>query len=159
MKIGISVYFDGFVLVLVGLFALWIGANWTADVGCCGGGSGGWLFGVIEGIDETAGGGSGSGYVAYDKKDPMILAQQNAGNIEVLRGRIDGLDGLSTQVSSIKQSVDALQTQVDGLVQQQADYAAEIAGGTTPATITGLDSADSADGMIVSAENEDEQDF
>ena len=38
-------------------------------------------------------------YQPYNVSDPnnsLILAQQNAGNIEVLRGRIDNLDGVKT---------------------------------------------------------------
>ncbi len=80
-------------------------------------------------------------YKPYNLNDPnnsLILAQQNAGNIEVLKGRIDGLDGVKKSVDDMQQSIDLMQTQIDGLVQQQADYAQEIAG-STPADITGTD--------------------
>lgn len=78
-------------------------------------------------------------YQPYNLNDPnnsLILSQQNAGNIEVLKGRIDGLDGIKIKVDDMQQSINLMQTQIDGLVQQQADYAQEIAG-STPATITG----------------------
>jgi hypothetical protein len=78
-------------------------------------------------------------YKPYNLSDPnnsLILAQQNAGNIEVLKGRIDGLDGVKFKVDDMQQSINLMQTQIDGLVQQQTDYAQEIAG-STPATITG----------------------
>ena len=66
----------------------------------------------------------------------LILAQQNAGNIEVLKGRIDGLDGVKKRVDELQQNVDMMQTQIDGLVQQQADYAQELAG-NQPIEVTG----------------------
>lgn len=74
-------------------------------------------------------------YKPYNLNDPnnsLILAQQNAGNIEVLKGRINGLDGIKQQMNDIQQSVNSMQTQIDGLVQQQAEYAQEIAGSSPP---------------------------
>ena len=80
-------------------------------------------------------------YKPYNLSEPnnaLILAQQNAGNIEVLRGRIDILDGVKSKVDTMQQSIDSMQTQIDGLVQQQADYAQELAG-STPPTVTGTE--------------------
>jgi methyl-accepting chemotaxis protein len=88
---------------------------------------------IIEGLED---------YKDYDTNDPnnvMILAQQNAGNIEVLKGRIDTLDGLKEKVDNNIQNINSLQTQMEGLVQQQADFAQQIAG-STPPTVTGTDS-------------------
>ena len=82
-----------------------------------------------------------SDYQPYNVSDPnnsLILAQQNAGNIEVLKGRIDGFDGVKEKVDSMQQSIDSMQVQIDGLVQQQADYAQELAG-PTPPDVTGTD--------------------
>ena len=82
-----------------------------------------------------------SDYKPYNLNDPnsaLILAQQNAGNIEVLKGRIDTLDGIKEKVDNNTQSINAIQTQIDGLVQQQADFAQQIAG-STPPTVTGTD--------------------
>ena len=92
-------------------------------------------------------------YQPYNLNDPnnsLILAQQNAGNIEVLKGRIDGFDGIKTKVDDMQQSINLMQTQINGLVQQQADYAQEIAG-STPATITGTGTE------IDDSQKEDEQ--
>ena len=97
---------------------------------------------LIEGLengDTTSA--STQEYKPYNLNDPnnsLILAQQNAGNIEVLKGRIDGLDGVKKRVDYMQQSIDLMQTQIDGLVQQQADYAQEIAG-STPPEVTGTD--------------------
>lgn len=79
-------------------------------------------------------------YQAYNTDSPnncLILAQQNAGNIEVLKGRVDDLGEVKKTVDTMKTNLELMQTQVDGLVQQQADYAAELAGGTTELEITG----------------------
>ena len=81
-------------------------------------------------------------YKPYNLNDPnnaLILSQQNAGNIEVLKGRIDTLDGLKEKVDNNIQNINSLQTQMEGLVQQQADFAQQIAG-STPPTVTGTDS-------------------
>ena len=80
-------------------------------------------------------------YKPYNLNDPnnsLILPQQNAGNIEVLRGRIDTLDGVKKKVDDIQQSISSMQVQIDTLVQQQSEYAQELAG-TTPPTVTGTD--------------------
>ena len=44
----------------------------------------------------------------------------------------------------MQQEIDSMQTQIDGLVQQQADYAQEIAG-STPPTISGTEPETSED--------------
>jgi hypothetical protein len=95
---------------------------------------------LVEGMENTTDAVQ-SEYKPYNLSDPnnsLILAQQNAGNIEVLKGRIDRLDGVKDTVDTLKQSVQMMQTQIDGLVQQQADYAQELAG-STPPDITGTD--------------------
>ncbi len=79
-------------------------------------------------------------YQPYNMNDPnssLILAQQNAGNIEVLKGRVDKIDEWKTKVDGMQQSIDSLQVQVDSLVQQQADYAKDLAG-DEPIEVTGV---------------------
>jgi hypothetical protein len=97
---------------------------------------------LIEGLEnEETTNSTTQEYKPYNLNDPnnsLILSQQNAGNIEVLRGRIDTLDGVKTKVDDIQQSMDSMQIQIDGLVQQQAEYAQELAG-STPPTVTGTD--------------------
>ena len=56
----------------------------------------------------------------------MILAQQNAGNIEVLRKSLDDVTGLKKEVEDISGNVVLLTSQVNDLVQAQQDYLAEI---------------------------------
>lgn len=88
--------------------------------------------GVTEGMEN---------YQEYDTNDPnnvMILAQQNAGNIEVLKKNFDGLSGLRQIVTDMSGNITNLQTQVDGLVQAQQDYISQ-SGVTEPPVITGAE--------------------
>ena len=102
---------------------------------------------LVEGLENEK---KNSEYKDYNTNDPnnpnsaLILSQQNAGNIEVLRGRVDELDGVKGRVDTLQQNVESMQTQIDALVQQQADYATDLAG-DTPAEVTGLDEATAED--------------
>jgi len=86
--------------------------------------------------DSASGTASETGeYKPYNTNDPnnsLILAQQNAGNIEVINGRMNKLDGVKERVDTLQQSIDSMQTQIDGLVQQQADYAKDVMGTEGP---------------------------
>jgi len=80
------------------------------------------IFGenIMEGME-------GDTYQNYGN-DPLILAKQNAGNIEYLKGQVTGLQGIDKKVDDLSKNVDTLNTQVIALVQQQADAAQQIAG-------------------------------
>ena len=81
-----------------------------------------------------------NGYSEYDTNNPnnaLILSQQNAGNIAYLKQRVDELAGIKTTVDELTQQVNQHSTQIQGLVQQQADYATQLAGDTPP-TVTGV---------------------
>ena len=85
-----------------------------------------------EGLDNPE-------YKEYDTKGPggaNILAEQNAGNIAYLKQRVDELAGIKTTVDDLSQQVNQHSTQIQGLVQQQADYATQLAGDSPP-TVTG----------------------
>jgi len=87
--------------------------------------------GLIEGMTAQ--------FAPYDTTNPanaLILSQQNAGNINYLKERLDETEAMKTTVDSLSQQVDQLNQQMAGLVQQQADFGQQIAG-TTPPTITG----------------------
>jgi hypothetical protein len=82
---------------------------------------------IIEGLENQ--------YKSYDTNNPenaLILAQQNAGNISYLKQRIDNVQGMYQQVQDLSGNVQTLQTQVNGLVQAQKDYANQMTGGTAP---------------------------
>lgn len=106
---------------------------------------------LMEGLEnETSSETKSKEYQPYNVSDPsnaLILAQQNAGNIEVLKGRIDGFDGVKERLNAMEQNIDSMQVQMDQLVQQQADYAAEIAG-TTPPVITGTEEEEDVENII-----------
>jgi len=113
---------------------------------------------LIEGLEnESTTNSSTQEYKPYNVNDPnnaLILSQQNAGNIEVLRGRIDKFDGVKEQVDTMQQNIDSMQVQIDGLVQQQADYAQEIAG-STPPDVTGTD-VETTENVEASIEEEEQ---
>ena len=78
-------------------------------------------------------------YKPYDTNNPdnaLILAQQNAGNIEVIKGQLDTMLGINQEVQDLSSNYVRLQQQVDDLVQAQKDYANDLTGGTEP-EITG----------------------
>jgi hypothetical protein len=80
-------------------------------------------------------------YQPYNISDPnnsLILPQQNAGNIEVLKARIDNFDGVKEQIDTMQQNIDSMQVQMDSLVQQQAQFAQDLAGDTPP-EVTGTE--------------------
>ena len=66
----------------------------------------------------------------------MILAQQNAGNIQVLKQQMDDLTGLSQEVQDISANVVSLQSQVTAIGQAQQQYASQMTSQPTP-QITG----------------------
>ena len=74
---------------------------------------------LVEGLEN---------YKEYDTNDPnnvMILAQQNAGNIEVLKQEFEKISGLKQQVDDISGNMVNLTKQVDDLVKAQEDYLAQ----------------------------------
>ncbi len=78
-------------------------------------------------------------YQPYNSNDPnsaLILSQQNAGNIEYLKGRVIDLEKSTTKINEISQNMGSMQTQIDSLVQQQAEYVRAI---NTPAPIEAED--------------------
>lgn len=82
---------------------------------------------IVEGLENQ--------YQPYDTNNPanaMILAQQNAGNISVLKQQIDGLLGLNKEVQDISGNLVTLQGQVTGLVEAQKQYATGLTGGEAP---------------------------
>ena len=84
---------------------------------------------IIEGYEST------DAYKPYDTNNPenaLILAQQNAGNIIVIKGQLDNMLGINQQVQDLSGNVANLQQQVTDLVQAQNDYANQMTGGTEP---------------------------
>ncbi len=67
-------------------------------------------------------------------KDPLILGQQNAGNIEYLKERVTSLSSNSIDIDKIQTNIDALQQQVDDLGKQMADLGENMISSATPDT-------------------------
>jgi hypothetical protein len=69
-----------------------------------------------------------------------VLAYKNSGAIQVLQDQVSKLMGLDKEVQDISGNVVALNQQVTGLVNQQAQAATQLAG-NKPLATTGLSSA------------------
>jgi hypothetical protein len=91
---------------------------------------------VMEGLTNND-----SEYKPYGK-DPMILAQQNAGNIIVLKKQVDDLTGLKQEFQDLSGNYAGLQSQVNSLVKAQNDYTNQMTGGSE-VQITGTTTSDS----------------
>lgn len=91
-------------------------------------------FSYYEGFENN------TGYQEYNMNDPnnaLILAKQNAGNIEFLKEQVESLNKLKTTVDDLSVRVTNLEQNVVDLMQQQKDYANELTGGKE-ADITGV---------------------
>ena len=74
-------------------------------------------------------------YRQYDKKiadNTFLLAQQNAGNIEVLRQQSSNVPKLTLDVSNLTKKVDTIQGQMTQMVEAQKQYANKLTGGSPP---------------------------
>ena len=83
---------------------------------------------ILEGVTNQQ-------YEPYNTNDPnnaLILAQQNAGNISVLKTQVDKLNGLNSEVQDISANVIQLQQQVSQMVAAQQNYASQVNGGNPP---------------------------
>ena len=85
-------------------------------------------YSLREGMDGA--------YQNYDPSNVMILAEQNAGNIQVLKSQIDDTTSLKKEVQDLSGNLATLSEQVQQLIQTQQDYAAQKLP-STPPEITG----------------------
>jgi hypothetical protein len=95
---------------------------------------------IVEGLENQ--------YQPYDTNNPnnaLILAQQNAGNISYLKERLDKFADVYQQVQDLSGNVQTIQTQVNGLVQSQQDYANQMTGGEPPEITGATDDNNSGD--------------
>ena len=61
-----------------------------------------------------------------------MLAQQNAGNIEVLRQQSSNVPQLTLDVTNLTKRVDTIQGQMTQMVEAQKQYANKLTGGSPP---------------------------
>lgn len=85
-------------------------------------------------------------YQKYNGDDPMILAQQNAGNIEYLKQQIDSLLALKKEVKDTSENVEQLNSQILTLTQQQEQAAIQMVG-SEPVQISGIETSTAVDDM------------
>jgi len=80
------------------------------------------LFGVVEGLETTT-----PTYQTYDiSNNPLILAQQNAGNIEYLKSQFTKIEGLDKEVQDISGNLVSLTNQVKQMVQLQSSKSSQL---------------------------------
>lgn len=92
----------------------------------------------IEGMESQT-------YQPYDLNNPnntLILAQQNAGNIQVLKKQMDGVLHLNREVQDLSGNLATLSTQVTNMIEQQEQYV-QTNLPSTPPQITGADTTTS----------------
>jgi hypothetical protein len=92
-----------------------------------------------EGFTTTPPSSSQQQYQSYDTNNPnnaLILGQQNAGNIQVLKQQMDSLLGLKKEVEDISGNLISLTEQVTALMQQQQSTAKSVLP-SSPPKITG----------------------
>jgi len=93
--------------------------------------------GLLEGLENVP------TYQPYDLNNPnnaLILAQQNAGNIDVLKKQIDEIQGMKKEVIDMSLNLISVNQQIQGLIQQQQQLATQLVG-NTPLSISGTSSA------------------
>jgi len=93
--------------------------------------------GLLEGLENVP------TYQPYDLNNPnnaLILAQQNAGNIDVLKKQIDEIQGMKKEVIDMSLNLISVNQQIQGLIQQQQQAATQLVG-NTPLSISGTSSA------------------
>jgi hypothetical protein len=93
-------------------------------------------------------------------KDPLILGEQNAGNIEYLKGQVNRLSTDSINIDKLQTNIDALQQQVDDLGQQMTDLSQNMISSTTPDTsaIDGQETTESVEADIAAEDDKKEDD-
>jgi len=70
-------------------------------------------------------------------EDPLILAKQNAANIEYLKQRINDVDSVKKDVKQNTDDIANLGKQVNAILESQANQAIKATGGK-PMTVTGV---------------------
>ena len=93
-------------------------------------------YNIVEGLENS----NGKEYNNYPP-NALILAQQNAGNIEYLKKKVDDLQNINSTVNDLSGNVASLQEQVNGLVSTQQQMVTQMTGGSPP-DISGAGTSD-----------------
>jgi hypothetical protein len=86
---------------------------------------------IVEGLENND-----KKYKPYPP-NALILAQQNAGNIEYLKNKYNDLQNINNIVNDLSGNVASLQQQVNGLVTTQQQLVTQMTGGSPP-DVTGV---------------------
>jgi len=130
---------DYFLLFLIVFFILLVGGSLFSKIKsifAC------WLLPCREGMEtkENDDKKEDDTYQSYNTDSPdnaLILAQKNAGNIMTLDQKIKSQGDFSARLDKLEDVVDNQQDQINGLVEQQAQYAEDISA-SEPVEITGM---------------------
>ncbi len=79
---------------------------------------------IKEGVENSSG-----KYESYPD-DPLILAKQNAGNIEVLKTEITQIPDMKTRIDNLEEDVKVLNEQIEGLNAQNTEAVNSFGGAT-----------------------------
>lgn len=100
---------------------------------------------LVEGLDQTDDSTEGATYKEYSD-DPLILAQQNAGNIQSLKDQVDDLlktvDEMKPKQDQMQDQIEANTNTIQSVIQGQQDQGMDASGMNSddpPTDITGLD--------------------
>lgn len=100
---------------------------------------------IVEGLDQTDDSTKGATYKEYSD-DPLILAQQNAGNIQSLKDQVDDLlktvDEMKPKQDQMQDQIEANTNTIQSVIQGQQDQGLDASGMNSddpPTDITGLD--------------------
>lgn len=100
---------------------------------------------LVEGLDQADDSTKGATYKEYSD-DPLILAQQNAGNIQSLKDQVDDLlktvDEMKPKQDQMQDQIEANTNTIQSVIQGQQDQGLDASGMNSddpPTDITGLD--------------------
>jgi len=100
---------------------------------------------LIEGLENNGATSATPVEIPYSSSDInnfVKITQTNAGDINMLKGRADNLDEENVKIrrrlDNTEQSVETMQEQINGLVEQQLEYADTLVG-STPIKVSGLE--------------------
>jgi TolA-binding protein len=100
---------------------------------------------LVEGLEQTDDSTKGATYKEYSD-DPLILAQQNAGNIQSLKDQVDELlktvDEMKPKQDQMQDQIEANTNTIQSVIQGQQDQGLDASGMNSddpPTDITGLD--------------------
>jgi len=108
---------------------------------------------IVEGLENS----NSNEYKNYHP-NALILAQQNAGNIEYLKKKVDDLQNINSTVNDLSGNVASLQEQVNGLVSTQQQMVTQMTGGSPP-DITGAGTPDDTTDTTDTTDTNDSSSF